>query len=747
MRKIVMFFVFFLFLPIFVLAESPIIISQVQITGGTGKTAEDFIELFNPSDTQENLNGFRLVKRTASGTVDTLLKSWTTDTFIPPGSFYLWANSGFTGINKAPDTTTSGTISDNNGIALRLGPNDTGSIINSVSWGTANNSFTNVSVINPEANMALVKQDLYQANSGFSILPSNPKNSSETDSSYSASSSPPQTTSTTTPETATTTTGTLATTTPDNLQSENSSTTLDYLEKSSYVKIYRFLPNPAGEDGGNEWVELQNLDEKEVLLDGWLIDDKDIGSGPGTDAFILSGTISPGETKKFILPTGSFALNNSGGDEVNLYFSDESLSQKAVYSAVAYDDGIFEFRESQWQPPAQNPPGNNSSGSSNSSVSSNINNTPAVPFKFNEIFSNPPGEDAGKEWVEIYNPENATTSLEGYFLADGESDNWTSSAWGIPKGNNVPAKGLLAVMLPKNAFALNNSGIEKIKLFSPLKQLIDSASFKDSPENRSWALNSDGVFEWGIPTFEKLNSNEPEKPKIFISEIFPQPQGDEEEFIEIGSFSTTTVNMEGVVLQIGTRNKIFGAKDVISAGGYLVIYEDDLPARLSNSGQTLKLLDSFGRLVSEVSYGKAQAGMVFTTEDQENYFWTPDITPGEENIFISGEVLGVTTLETKQTSTKKPAVVAKSVSSTDVKKLLEDNLELKNRLLALQESVDALSQQSVQAESLSEEAAIQAINEPDSNSGKKDSIYIVIPALLGLAAVVVYYYKSTKSNN
>src|ERR1700683_4479575 len=141
--------------PQLVHAESPLVISQVQ-TGAVGNTNDDFIELFNPNPDPIDLKNYRLVKRTAQATKDTLLKSWTDDTTIPPNSFYLWANSSFTQVT--PDVATTGTLADDNGIALRSGADDTGLIIDSVAWGNTNNSFTNVSSVNPAPGMALVRQ-------------------------------------------------------------------------------------------------------------------------------------------------------------------------------------------------------------------------------------------------------------------------------------------------------------------------------------------------------------------------------------------------------------------------------------------------------------------------------------------------------------------------------------------------------------------------------------------------------------
>lgn len=118
-----------------------LLLGEIQVSGGPGATTNDFVEIYNPTGAPVNLNGYRLVKRTESASTDTLLKSWTSDTFVPAFGFYLWANSGYTSIGVTPDVATSGSIADNNGIAIRQGPNDTGTIIDSVAWGTAANGF------------------------------------------------------------------------------------------------------------------------------------------------------------------------------------------------------------------------------------------------------------------------------------------------------------------------------------------------------------------------------------------------------------------------------------------------------------------------------------------------------------------------------------------------------------------------------------------------------------------------------
>ena len=141
-------------------SPAKILISEVQITGGDGKTENDFIELYNPNNFQVNLNGYRLVKRTETGASDTGVKSWTSDAYISANGYYLWTNSGYTDISTTPDATTTITVSNNNGVALRFGDRDTGIIIDSVAWGEAQNNFIETAVFptNPTANQSIQRK-------------------------------------------------------------------------------------------------------------------------------------------------------------------------------------------------------------------------------------------------------------------------------------------------------------------------------------------------------------------------------------------------------------------------------------------------------------------------------------------------------------------------------------------------------------------------------------------------------------
>lgn len=112
-----------------------VVISEVQITGGAGATNHDFVEFYNPTSLPFDLIGHRLVKRTSGSTSDVTLKSWTSSTVVPPHGFYLWANSDADyALSIGADTSTSGILTDDDSIALRFGAEDTGVIIDALSW-------------------------------------------------------------------------------------------------------------------------------------------------------------------------------------------------------------------------------------------------------------------------------------------------------------------------------------------------------------------------------------------------------------------------------------------------------------------------------------------------------------------------------------------------------------------------------------------------------------------------------------
>jgi len=681
MKKLILFFLLAVS-PLFCFAQNGVVISQVQIEGDNGAN-DEFVEIYNSSDACVSLDGWSLQYKTSSGDFPLSLKKSLPAIGLPAKAKYLAARSEYNGSAAADLVYSSFSLSGgaagasiflSNSISGVSGTDDV-SIIDRFAYGnSASNTplgsapLVPVSADKPAADWAFVRTGFSENNAlDFSLQASLPENLASFQGI--ACTSP------------TTTAELLATTTPD-LEAASST------PKNLNIKIYQFLPDPAGDDAGSEWVELKNQGTEEAVLDGWLLDDKNTGSGPAADAYVLSGPLSAGEVKRFVIPLSHFALNNTGGDEVNLYFSDKSLADSAVYSASAYSDGIFEFINSAWQPPAQI---TGSTGGSSGGAQTTVYSGPA-DFRVNEVFPNPPGEDVGSEWVELFNIGAATTSLEGFFLGVGESAVWSSGAYELPKLSVAPG-GFLKIIFPKDSVTLKNSGKEKVNLFNPLKQLVGFAEYSDAPENRSWQKRTANLWEWGVPTPGEANIV-PGMAEIIFSEILPVPEIDQDEFIELYNLATTTVNLRGFVLNIGTRSKTFSENDVILPESYLTLFPDDLPVALRNSGQKVVLHDNWERLVAGIEYPPAQKGQSFASLDGKEFFWTASVTPGASNQIVLGDSLKEEIKKPVSAPVQVKKSIAKTAEKTDAniaEALMQKNEDLSFQLAALQETVDELN--------------------------------------------------------
>ncbi|HEX8738365.1 MAG TPA: DNA/RNA non-specific endonuclease [Pyrinomonadaceae bacterium] len=175
------------------LVSPNIVISQFQVAGGGTVAANDeFIELHNTSANNVDLNGYRVVYRSAAGTNDVAFVEWTTSTIIAPGAYYLIASTNYDGAVAAnltynPNTCSCSMSATGGGIAIRQGALNTGTVIDSVGYGSATNAFVETSVTAaPPANDSRARQNVAcqdtdnNANDFLGISPSQPRNSGST---------------------------------------------------------------------------------------------------------------------------------------------------------------------------------------------------------------------------------------------------------------------------------------------------------------------------------------------------------------------------------------------------------------------------------------------------------------------------------------------------------------------------------------------------------------------------------------
>ncbi len=117
-----------------------LIINEVR-TGSSASAKEEWVEIYNPCSNTISLTG-KLVYRsdTNNGASDTSTLATITSASIAGGGYYLIANSGYAGTAdiKPFDSTSVGMADGGGGVGLR---DSGGTLLTSMGWGTANNTF------------------------------------------------------------------------------------------------------------------------------------------------------------------------------------------------------------------------------------------------------------------------------------------------------------------------------------------------------------------------------------------------------------------------------------------------------------------------------------------------------------------------------------------------------------------------------------------------------------------------------
>ncbi len=270
------------------------------------------------------------------------------------------------------------------------------------------------------------------------------------------------------------------------------------------IVINELVSDPA--DGEVEFVELVNNTNGVIDLSKWWIED-------GSEArSVLSGSISKGGF--FVLEKPKGNLNNKG-DVVLLFSPDGREMDSVTYgdwddgnksdNAPAPDDPLSLVRKVDGQD------SNNdffdfvltatvTKGNRNivSRVSKNEAGNEFVVEELvnegiiviSEIFPNPAGSDAEDEFVEIFNLGSDIIDLSGWKLGDGSKKRFTISEGNIKSGEYFVFKRSIT------GIALNNSGGDEVKLYSPSGKLFDSVSYNSAFEDESYARREDGTFVW-----------------------------------------------------------------------------------------------------------------------------------------------------------------------------------------------------------------------------------------------------------
>ena len=117
-------------------ASNHVLIAAVQIVGATA--SNDLVKLYNPTAAAIDMSGWKLHKKSSTGT-DYSLKAFPTGSVIGAGQSFVWANSedGFSETVSANVSSTE-TLAADNSVALM---DAAGTIVDAVAWGTGTSQY------------------------------------------------------------------------------------------------------------------------------------------------------------------------------------------------------------------------------------------------------------------------------------------------------------------------------------------------------------------------------------------------------------------------------------------------------------------------------------------------------------------------------------------------------------------------------------------------------------------------------
>lgn len=510
----------FLFtLPKYTWAVSNLLITQVQISGGTGSTTNDFIEIYNQADQEFDLKGCKLVKRTSSGSTDTNIKSWSGSYIIPSHKYLLWANTNYTTISVTPDFTSSESISDNNSIAIKCGTDETATIMDGLAWGQVTNTLgEGEPALSPEPNQVLdrkklsntTRQDTDNNSADFQISSPNPHNSTFT---------PTETTETITQVKEII--NTIYVPTPI-LPSVN----------IGDVVINELVSDPVA--GEKEWIELYNKTNQTIDLSDFIIEDASGNKMP------LTGTIAPDDLNKFFIINNLKISLNNDSETIILKYSDKEIDRVTYNKSQTGNNAIAADKSYSL---GRYPDGQDTNIDSNDFVImtpslGKINSTPTNPTPqievstiiiINELFPNPELSD-DNEFIELFNTTANDIDLNGWFVQDNLTTYQINNT-DFPN-TTIPAAGYFVLSKNITRISLDNQTKEEVIIMMPDKKQIFKLSYPTpAPEGQSYSKDTDNNYVWTLtPTPNKINVINPPNLAPKILWVIPE-EGDTNELL------------------------------------------------------------------------------------------------------------------------------------------------------------------------------------------------------------------------
>ncbi|MFA5318734.1 MAG: lamin tail domain-containing protein, partial [Patescibacteria group bacterium] len=383
---------------------------------------------------------------------------------------------------------------------------------------------------------------------------------------------------------------------------------------SDDIIISEILPNPAGSDNDNEFIELFNKGDRDVSLEGWILSDSTIKKYAIKNGIAASLAPLAPRNDIIIKPQDYFiiyrkdsgiALNNTS-DAVELYqpLRDEPLQvvkyEKAKeewsYCAVNATSTKLEYEWSEIVTPGEE---NNIK---------TVNHPPAVDFSYS-------GElQIGQV---IFFDSSDTVD---------EDEDKLSYLWDFGTG-----RAGATTTEPNPIFIYSEPGAKQVILIVSdgkneveKEKIVTLTSASSSQGNKGQGAGANG---------------KDEDYKIVISEFMPNPEGvdSDGEWIKIQNSGSQSVNLAGWQLDDGEGGSSpykINEDIFLDPNNFFVFSREDTKLALNNTVDSVRLFNNFGELVDSADYEKTKEGISFVRQNGQ-WVYAGSETSGSASVSAS----------------------------------------------------------------------------------------------------------------
>lgn len=451
-----MLFSLFTTLPISAMASSHVVISEIQ-TANTN-TKQEFIELYNPQNTTEDISSWKIQYKTAS---DASEAGWSQKISltgeIQPRGYYLIS---------AKDYLSNSDVTYTDFMAIASGHvrlvDDSGVVIDKVGWGSA----VDAEGFQPASGLAST-QSLQRKFSTDGKIQDTDNNQSD----FILSLAP-------NPET---------TPPPEVNDPEPTPEPVENLP----IDITELLVDPVSPqtDDDDEYIELYNPNESTVNINGYKVK---TGSNLQYSFTLPNQVIAPGEYVVFYSKDINLTLPNSGGKAQVFDPSGSALSELVMYESTEPGQG-WALIDDIWQWTAKPTPGAQNVLGGGKGAGESSNNLPLANLVINEMLINPssPQSDSNDEFVEVYNPNPFSVELSDYQLQTGAG---FKTHFTLP--SSTIGSGQYAVFYSRDSnISLSNSGGNARLVDYSGNIISEGQSYDEAEEGDSWSKFETG-WQW-----------------------------------------------------------------------------------------------------------------------------------------------------------------------------------------------------------------------------------------------------------